>query len=299
MQAIIEKVIYPDNYSFSVEYVELPYFISPWHLHHQEYEIILILEGSGTLFAGDCIRKFQASTLGLIGPKLPHVWLNDKEHYQINSELVARSIVIKFQENFLGESFFEKPELYIIKNLLSNSYRGIVFDHCEMEEVFQWIHAIRKQDGFDKLMSLFRILDTLSKAKKSEYLASQGYIPPKERDVYERIDKVYRFVMNNFQNKLELEEVAKIANLSPTAFCRYFKSKTLKTFSTFLSEIRVGHACKLLIEKKLNISEICYQSGFNFPSNFHKQFKRITQCSPLEYQNRYWETYKKNHGERD
>ncbi len=92
--------------------------------------------------------------------------------------------------------------------------------------------------------------------------------------------------MNNFSRKIKLDEIATVANLSPTAFCRYFKSRTNKTFVGFLNEIRVGYACKLLLEREKSASEICYLSGFNNLTNFNIQFKKIKNLTPIEYQNR-------------
>ena len=103
------------------------------------------------------------------------------------------------------------------------------------------------------------------------------------------MNKVHAYVMENFREKISLQQVASIANMAPASFSRYFKIHSNKTFSDFLTEIRIGYSCKLLIEKHINISQACYDSGFNTLSNFNRQFKAFTQHTPLEYKKKYTE----------
>ncbi len=286
MKAVIEKVNAPANYSFSTEVIELPYFISSWHFHN-EYEINLVTQGTGTLFTGDSIRKFGPGTLVLIGGGLPHVLLNDKEHYNQNNRLMAASVVIKFDRNCLGNGFFEKPELFRIKQLLDHASRGILFDEIQSQDLAQQIKEMPAKEDFERIIAFLEILNSMANVKNPVYLSSDGFVNKVDYDGCERIDKVYKYVLKNFSKPIKLEEVAEIAHLSTTAFCRYFKSRTLKTFSRFLNEIRIGYACKLLIEDRLSISEICYQTGFNYLSNFHKQFRNIMKLTPQQYQTQF------------
>ncbi len=288
MQAVIEKVSHPDNYSFSTEKINLPYFISNWHFHHS-YEINLVLKGTGNAFIGDKIMAFGPGTLFLLGQGLPHVLLNDEQHYKKTPGLTASSIVVKFNYNFLGGDFFSKPELYRINQLLRNSKQGISFHKKTMQTVQPLLNKLLTAKGFQRISLILSVLDSMSQSKDRELIVSHGFqFNTSTRDC-ERIDKVYKYVMDNFTQAIALKNVANVANLSTTAFCRYFKSRTLKTFSQFLNEIRIGHACKLLIEKKLSTSEIAYVCGYNYPSNFHKQFKKLMHLTPLEYQKKYWE----------
>jgi transcriptional regulator GlxA family with amidase domain len=103
----------------------------------------------------------------------------------------------------------------------------------------------------------------------------------------DRINDIYEYSLRNFKGKIQLEEIASIANISPNSFCRYFKSRTRKTYSQFLIELRVGRACKLLIENNLSIKQLCFESGFNNFTSFHKYFKQITGKSPLSYQKEF------------
>jgi transcriptional regulator GlxA family with amidase domain len=103
----------------------------------------------------------------------------------------------------------------------------------------------------------------------------------------DRINVVYDYSFTNFKRKIELEEIAAVAGISPNSFCRYFKSRTKKTYSQFIIEIKVGYACKLLIDNKYSVKQICYESGFNNFASFHKYFKLITNKSPLDYKREF------------
>src|SRR5690606_20133033 len=100
----------------------------------------------------------------------------------------------------------------------------------------------------------------------------------------DRINAIYNYSLTHFKRKIQMEEMAAVANISPNSFCRYFKTRTRKTYTLFISEIRVGHACKLLIYDSLNVKQICYESGFHNFASFHKHFKIISGQSPLSYQ---------------
>lgn len=287
MKPVLEKVSAVINSSFNFEYIDQKCYHSTWH-YHPELEIILMLEGTGTGFVGDGIIHYGPGALSLIGENVPHVWLNEKKYYAEDSTLRARSVVVKFRQDFLGSHFFEVPEMVRIKNLFYHAQRGLTFEGDSTRQIRERIKGlVDDQDPEDRLINLLAILKMLSTHGNTSYLASRPYYEKGNRQEIDRIDRIYKFLMNHFTRKIDLNEVAEVANLSPTAFCRYFKSKTNKTFSQFLNEIRIGHACKLLIERDLSISEVCYQSGFNYPSNFHKQFKRFKGITPQAYQARY------------
>jgi len=104
------------------------------------------------------------------------------------------------------------------------------------------------------------------------------------------METIFRYVIKNYPNKISLEEIASLVSLTPPSFCRYFKSRTTKAFSSFVNEIRIGNACKMLIENKDNIAQVCFDSGFNYLSNFNRQFKKIKGMTPSEFQCKF-----KNH----
>lgn len=284
---LLEKVTLSNIYSFSVEHITLPYFISKWHYHH-EHEIILMVNGKGTGFIGNGLTSFSPGTLAMIGAHTPHVWLCYKEYYQNNPELVAEAIVVKFRESFLGNTLVELPGAARIKALFEKSRHGILFEGSEFDHLKEKLKKIPKLDDFDRILLLLEVLNLFSKTANGFIVSATLPNTMNSDKEFSKIDKILKFITSNFSRKITIEEVAEIASLSPTSFCRYFKSKTLKPFTLFVNEIRVEYAAKLLIETNRSVSEICYESGFNQLSNFYKQFADFKEMTPKQYRMKYW-----------
>lgn len=272
----------PFDRSFIAERHSYPHFLKVWH-YHPALELVYILQSKGTRFIGDNISPFQPGELILVGENLPHSWQNDDIYFEKDSGLVAEAMVVHFRKDFAGENFINLPEMNAIKSMIERAGQGILFRGKIQADAEERMKAIIKASGFERMILLLQFLKDLADEPQSEVLSTRGFSLIFEQSGDKRIDTIYAFVMNQFKREINLEEVASMVNLNPTAFCRYFKKSTSKTFSRFLNEIRIGYACKLLLEKKLNISEISYDSGFNNLSNFNRQFKNIMGMSPTQY----------------
>ncbi|MFD1614109.1 AraC family transcriptional regulator [Gelatiniphilus marinus] len=269
------------NTSFTIRNNRYPNFLKIWH-YHPEFELVTILKSTGTRFIGDSIEQFSVGEIVLIGKNLPHMWLNDKDYFKEGSRLVAQAIAIHFEENFAGEAFFNMPEMQAIKNLFSNAQYGIVF-RGDLSAAIKMIKNLEQENGFNRTLSFFKILNLLANHKDYKLLSSMGFVNSFNNTGKTNLAQVYEYIIKNFKERITLEEVANIACMNPTAFSRVFKRVNRKTFSEYLNEVRIGYACKLLMEDKYNISEICFESGFNNISNFNRQFKKTTNYSPTEY----------------
>jgi AraC-like DNA-binding protein len=287
MKAILEKVLISPNASFSVEKIELPHFISGWH-YHRANEIILFTKSTGTGFTGDKICPFEPGMVNLLGAGLPHVWLNSNEYYDPESNLTARAIVIKFSNDFAGKDFFHLPEMFRIRQLLQSSKRGLTFKGSAREKLEKKIVTISNAEGIFRILVLIEILRIMSETDEFEFLSSIVYSNTVEEKTNEKISRIFEFVIHNFEREISLNEVSLIANMTPNSFCRFFKKSVLKSFKQFLNEVRIGNACKLIMENKNTISNAGYISGFNNLTHFHRQFKKITGVTPLTFQKKYW-----------
>ncbi|HEX9601415.1 MAG TPA: AraC family transcriptional regulator [Mariniflexile sp.] len=271
----------PGDTSFTAKVNEGSNFLKLWH-YHPELELVVILKSEGNCFIGDGIEKFEPDDVFLIGKNTPHMWLNHESYFNEESALIAKSIAIHFKKDFLGNHFFETPEMLHLSELFEIARFGIKFSNLEKQQIKE-IQGMLSLDGFNKTVTFLNILNRLSSHKEYKLLASSGYIKSFKVKTNKTLDKVYAYIFKNFNKGISLEEVAKIANMNPTAFSRLFKRVNGKPFSRYLSEIRIGYACKLLLEQKANISEVCYEVGFNNISNFNRQFKIIMACNPSEY----------------
>ena len=269
--------------SFSVRQDVVLYFYNRWH-YHPEIELLHIEQGTGTQFVGDNIQNFQPGDVFLIGSNLPHYWRCDNEYFENRKDLTAQATVVHFRENFWGDAFLQLPENRHIARFLDKARQGIRLHGQVREGVKTLMHELLTQTGSDRIILLIRILSLMAKSDELETLSTSEYPSHFDEADTDRINQIYAYSITHFQRKISLEEIAAVANMSPNSFCRYFKSRSRKSFSQFVLELRVHHACKLLIEGKLTVAQVCFESGFNQFSTFNKYFKQITGKSPKQYQ---------------
>ena len=285
MKPQLLKVSMGPAQSFSVRQDSRPVMNNKWH-YHPEVELIHFNKGYGTQFVGDSITKFESGDLLLIGSNLPHYW-KFEESFLNSAPHEADIKVAHFSENFLGNLFLNLPENKPIKDILEKSKRGIRIIDGDKGKIAELLDLMLLSTGTERIIYMIQALLEISRCKHIEVLSSLGFVYNMEEIQKDRIKDIYEYSYANFRNKINLEEIADVAKVSPNSFCRYFKSRTQKTYSQFLMEIKVGQACKLLIDKKMNIKQVCYESGFNNFASFHKCFKGITGKSPLMYQREF------------
>lgn len=287
MHPILEKVSTGSSSSFALKEEILPYIKIGWHFH-PEYELTLFTESTGKRFIGDHTDNFGPGDLLLLGPNLPHYMRNDETYYSNDPRLRIRAIVIHFSGDFIGEKFFEIPELVSVKKLLKNSLRGIHIHGRTQKEIAPMMESLLQLEGYPRLMCLLDILECIAHSKELQLLSSIGYHNSFSLNDAERINSVFDYMLQRFTEEISLPAVAEHINMSPSAFCKFFKNRTGKTFSHILNEIRIGHACKLFIEQGQSVSEVCYVCGYNSLSYFNRKFKAHTKYSPQEYRKRFY-----------
>lgn len=283
MKPLLKKSVDSAIHSFTIKELVEPFFDPNWHFH-PHFQLFTVLEGTVTRFIGDNICHFEAGDTVFVGPNLPHLWRSDKPYFEPNSKLKTHGIVVYFSEDFLGKEFFDKPEMVLVKNLFQESYRGLNFVGETREMLQTELKELSLKQGFEGVLKLLEIFHKLSKSADFEVIASVGYTNTHKMSETDRMQKVHEYVMKHFKEEIRLGEVASLVSMSEAAFCRYFKNRTNKTFSAFVSEIRVGYACKLLLKENKSISQISFESGYNTLSNFNKQFREITGKTPIQYQ---------------
>jgi len=243
---------------------------------HEDYELTFLVNCSGKRIVGNGVQNFYEEDLFILGPNLPHLIIVD------NPES-SKAICIHFTENSFGEIFFQMPQNANILKLLSRASLGLNFYGTEVQDIKEKMKIISQLEPFDKMISLLTILQKLSKTKNYSVLTSPGYQPTLKRKDTKRMSMIYNYIMENFQKKITLEELSSLINVSPATFNRLFKKSMNKNFSDFIVEVRIGHACKLLMDTDLSISEICYLSGYNYMTHFNSQFKQLMEKTPREY----------------
>ena len=286
MKSALQKSPIPKSQAFVAKLLRQPNFDPNWHFH-PEFQLFMVLKGSGTRFIGDHVKHFKEGNITFTGPNLPHMWRSDNEGLDVEDNSWSEGIVVYFHEDFIGQGLLHKTEMIKLRQLFQRSLRGIDVLGDTANKVGNMMKKLLYLEGMDSVVELFNILNCLANTSESELLASPGYTNSLKQGDTERMNDVHAYVMKNFKEKIQLSTVASLANMTPTSFSRYFKMHANKTFSEFLTEIRIGYACKLLIEEKMNIGQACYASGFQTLSNFNKQFKAITKRTPMSYKKKY------------
>ncbi len=288
MKPHLLKIPKEDEHSFSVRYDIVSFFYNKWH-YHPELELVYIIEASGRQFIGDSIHHFKNNDLILIGANLPHLWRCDEKFLVKGSGLKVEAIIIHFLPDCFGPEFFNLPENKLLLHLFRKAQMGVrVKDHTGVI-VSGLMRRMVEAKNSERIILLLQILHTIAYSTETKTICSEGLTFQYSVEEADRLNNIYQYILNNFTRQLTLEQVAKVAHLTPNGFCRYFKSRIKKTFSHFLIEVRVGHACKLLAESDKPVADICFESGFNNFSNFNRHFKVIAGRTPLNHRKYYQE----------
>ncbi len=281
MKALLTKVQVSADASFAVRRLQSASFGA--HLHfHSEFELVLITQGTGKRLVGDTAVDFGPGNLVLLGPNLPHWYRTGNDP----GGLEAQSIVVQFAREFLGKAFLEAPEMARIRQVLESAAGGLEIRGGTRERIAGLMADMPDLTGMKRLLRLLSILHLVADSEECIPLSTPGkaVMPDNDR---ERINQVYGLVMSRFTEAITLKEVSDHVSMCPSAFCRYFRKKTGKTFSCFLSEVRIAHACKLLIESDRSVTEVCFLSGFNNLSYFNRQFKALKKATPRAFKQAY------------
>lgn len=274
------------NSSISVISREESFFQSPFH-SHPELELVYIKESYGKRIVGNSVEPFKSGDMVFLGSDIPHVWLNDEIYYQGINKLEAKAIVVYFNKDLFGPTFYELKETQKINTLFNQGVRGLSVTGKTNELIAKKLEKLIKKKDFEIIIGLFEILSILSESTDLSFVNNDAYTLVNDQTKKDRLTDVFEYVKENYKEDISLITIAKIANLTPTSFCRMFKLKTKKHFVEYLNEIRVSNACKFLIETDMGMSEIAYECGFKTASNFNKLFKKLTGTTPKEYRKKF------------
>ncbi len=286
MRMMHEHIDFPGRSAIKVKRREEPGFTYPWHFH-SEYELLYVIEGTGKSFVADSIRQFGSGDLVLLGSNLPHFWKHDESYEKAGNQKKVKYIVVQFPHDFFHSQISEYPEFGLIGNLFKRSSRGIRFKGQAVSQVSGLIDEITGTKGIGRVLQLLKILQLLSETKDYVLLGGEYYQQNNFEMNSDRLTRVLHFINTNYQQEIKLDEVAEKAHLHPSAFCRFFKEKTGKSLSGYVTDMRISYACKLIIEHKRSISQVCFECGFNNLSNFNRTFKKHTGFTPTGYYSQF------------
>jgi len=261
-------------------------FTYPWHIHN-EFEIIYVRNGYGERFVADNMESFHNHDVTIVGHCIPHYMKSAPEYEKGDTSMRVNGVIIQFEEDFMSHAINNYADLSHIKNLLEDSKRGVNFPFPESVEIISSIEQLPNSKGTMRIINLLHLLDLMANFKNKRYLGSMHFCQTISLQKSPRMEKIITFITNHYKEQIDLNEISSIAAMSASSFCRFFKEKSGKTLTEFILDLRIGYACKLLIEDKLDIVQICLESGFNSITHFNRIFKRKTGVTPTEYKKQF------------
>jgi AraC-like DNA-binding protein len=284
VKARIEKLLPPVTASFIYRIKREPSFGAFWH-YHPEHQLTLVLRGQGKRFVGDDISRFKAGDLVLTGPNLPHMWCSGR--IRSSSSRPHEAIIIQFPEAIFSGAFLDLPEMAAVRRLLARSAQGVRFGVGARRKIAARMIRMGRQRGLARLIDLLEILRVLSQAPIDRILSSKAYLLSVRFADRERIDRICQYIAEHSTHPIVLSQAASAAHMSVPAFTRFFKKCTGKTFIEYLTELRVGAACRLLVETDRTVTQVCYATGFNNISNFNRRFRELKGVTPRDFRHQY------------
>lgn len=260
---------------------EVPCLDAAWH-YHAQFELLYISQSTGIRFVGDNVSPFSPGELVLVGPYLPHLWRNDISYYTGDDSKQVKTIITKFNKEFLGEGTFNIPYFAEINKMLDESKFGISFGTITSNDLREEIINLAEIPQVEQSIKLLHILHQLSIATDKEVLSSSD-MRQYTSENSDRIDVILKYISDNYISYITLNEIAEVACMTTNSFCRFFKKMTNKSFIQFLNEVRIRNASRLLVQEDIPVSDVCYNVGFKSITNFNKQFKQIMGCTPKNY----------------
>ena len=288
MKASLFRVTPTEQASFRCVRVHEKKLGVPWHFH-PEYQLTLVMAGSGQRIVGDSIAPVVPGDLTLLGSNVPHAW--DVDH------VIAKhagggakrqrnrvdAVVVQFRAEFLGTEFWGVPETASVVRLLSTASRGLEFSAKARQRVAPDIAKLLKLKGLQRLLGLVAVLDKLARDGRGMPICSADYVPDLDADDRDRLLPVVRAIHEHLSKPLRRGQLASLAGISERTFSRYFRQKMGMTLPQFVNELRVGRARRLLVESDLAVTQIAAECGFRNLSNFNSQFREIAGVTPMKY----------------
>jgi AraC-like DNA-binding protein len=281
MKIVFEKIVPAAGSSFAILDKRAAAFDGKFHFH-PEVEITLIESSAGRRIVGDNIEAFAPGDLVLLGQNLPHQYVSDPT----SRGAPARAKVIQFRSDILGERWLGLPEFKRVAAMLKRSMRGLKFRGETVREAAHLIEQIFGVSQVKRLLLLLELLDVLARDNRAVPIASAGYVSKLSTREGDAIDRALEYLNTNYSQPVTLEDLCRHLRVSPATCNRLLQKSIGRSFKTSLNEVRISHACRLLLETDRPIPDVACSSGFNNLSNFNRRFKEMKRQTPKAYRNR-------------
>lgn len=282
MDIVREITPLTQNDCFTIFSREKTEFDFPLHTH-EDMELNLILDAAGAQrIVGDHIGEIDDYELVCVGSNLAHGWFS----HNCASRSI-KEVTIQFHRDLFDDRFLKRNQLINIRNMFENAKRGLLFSKTTIDAIAPRIIMLSKRSGFDSILELLSIIHDLSISKDIKLLSDSTFTIEQFSYNSRRIERVFEYMNNNFSKQITLTDVSKIANMPDASFSRFIKKRTGYSFVDSLTEIRLGHVSRMLIDTTQSIAEVAFKCGFNNMANFNRTFKKKKGYTPKEFRENY------------
>lgn len=253
------------------------------HIYTRSEKLLLmnVVDGCGDFFIGDNVVSFNKGDVFFFRGNLASDVQKEGMHSTQNGQ-TPDVVLVYFDLRQLSEGLKNMPEAYYVRKLMTYSEFGLKLASGS-RDIAKEIARLKEASNLHKTLWAYSLMDKIARNKDVVVLSAKASIKREYEHEGAKIKNIFDYIKQNHRERISLEQISAIANMSPTGFCRFFKSYEKKTFTQYLAELRIESACNMLKDPGNSISDCCYESGFNNLSNFNRHFKKNRGMSPSEY----------------
>ncbi|MGN0004152.1 MAG: AraC family transcriptional regulator [Sphingobacterium composti] len=256
-------------------------FYNYYH-RHDEAQVTYILRGKGTIMVGNVMQSFQSGDIFVLKPNEPHMFDREVEAEEEKGDIHAIHIFVNLERM---KKLYHIPEFESVRDYFNELHTSKMLDRSISESMMHFFTNLMVKTGMPRFAEFLQLLHALTQHRHDAVSLYSGVrdMSYSDKDGV-RISQVYKFTFDKYQEDISVDQVASLVHMTPTSFCKFFKKHTMKTYITFLNEVRIEKACQILLNNKSeNIAEAAFQVGFNNIVHFNRVFKAITKMSPKKY----------------
>ncbi|MDR2468995.1 MAG: AraC family transcriptional regulator [Tannerella sp.] len=281
-----EQLTINDRVPVIARHYDYDRFTYPWHFH-SEYEIIYFAEGEGRRFVADSCEPIMPGDVIMMGCNVPHYMCSAPQYYEDNASLRVKGVIIQFACNYMAHAIGNYTDMKHIRSLFETAGRGICFPHPANAVLIESICALPGEKGVKCMAQLLLLLDQMARFQPVRMLGTPHFNWNAPSCTSSRMEKVLSYIHRFYAQDIKLSTAAACVSMNASAFSRYFKEKSGKSFVDYIQYLRIGYACRLLSDSMLDVLQISIECGFNTPSHFNRIFKRSIGLTPTEYRQQF------------
>lgn len=279
MQPWFEQVAVPPDRSWLLFDRRQPAFPFNWH-HHPEFELTLTLGSQGTRFVGDHVARYEDGDLALLGPDLPHAWESEKA---LTPDGEHRAIVCWFTRPWIEGALALMPELVRLRPMLEAAGRGLVFGAAAKAAARAALTGLVDLPAERRPLALLGVLlDLAADPDRRSLSAGEMALGEASRD-RARMARVLAWLHVHYAEPLRLAPLTAVAHLSESQLQRMFRRSARMSLSAYVTQLRIGQACRLLIQTDRGVGAIAAETGFSDAADFARRFRAAKGMTATRY----------------